>query len=243
MTTTPRLLLTDALLNLQAISEGASPSTAQETQGLRVLNRMLDWMNAQKHFIYQVKLEEFAWAGVTASRTISGTTPDFDTTWPNRIEYAAHVDSAGHARPLSVTEDRGVYERILDKSLAAEPPEILFFNRAFPQGTLYIWPVPPSAWTLRLSSWKLLSAVALITDSIDLPPGYEAFLAWNLAKWLWPSFPNPASLGIVNEMAQGTGAILKRYNIPPVPFLSVHEIANLTRTSGYDINPDAYRAG
>lgn len=240
--TTARLLVTDALSALQATQEGATPNANQEAQGLRVLNRMLDWMNTQRHFIYQVAEQDFAWAGATASRTIGPSGQDFTSVWPNRIEYAAYVDGAGYTRVLSVTEDRGVWEKILNKSLAGEPPEILFFNRAFPNGTLYIWTIPPNAWTLRLSSWQLLTSVALITDTISLPPGYEAFLMWNLTKWLWPSFPNPAVLGIVNEMAVGTGAVLKRYNIPPVPYLNVSEIASMTRASGYDINPDSYRA-
>lgn len=236
-------ILDAALQSLQVIIEGATSNTNQRAVGLARLNALLENLNTKRQMVYHILQEDFTWSGGAVSKTIgpTATTPDFITVRPMRIEYAVHRDSANQDTPLAVTEDRTVYERIMDKTLSVEPPSMLFYDQTWPKGTLYIWPIPPSSWTLRLSTWKQLSALATIGDTVDLPPGYQAYLEWNLAKWLWPTYPTDKVLQLINEMARQTEADLKRFNLSPIPHLSVIELGVMTtRGTTYNINTDSY---
>lgn len=211
-------LINGALQALQAISEGGSHNTSQGTFGLSVLNRMLDRMSVERLTVFQVKEEDLSWPGATASRTI-GASGNFNTTWPSRVEAAVYVGSDTYAWPIAVGIDRRQYELVVDKALAGEPPELLFFDRAFPLGTLYIWPIPASAWTLRLSSWARLASIAAVGDTVNLPPGYEDMLVWNLAKALWPTYPTEQTRDFIMSMARESLTSVKSLNGVPVPLM------------------------
>lgn len=65
-----------------------------------------------------------------------------------------------------------------------------------------------------LYSWKPFSSFASVNDEIELPPGYERALRYNLAVELYPEYGKepPAS---IYSAAQESKAAIKRMNIKP----------------------------
>lgn len=226
-----------ALKALQVIHEGGTANAAQAAFGLEVLNSLIEFSNLNERMIYQIKVEDLVWAGATPSRTI-GTGGYFVTDWPHRVEYAVYRNAAGLDMPLTFTSDRATWENIYDKDAPGEPPSVLFFDRAWPAGTLYIWPVPANEWTLRLSSWKQLTSLETVGTTVTLPPGYVPYLEWNLAKWLWPTYPTDQTKEFVAMMALQMEAAIRSNNARPSRVMRT-ELAYLqSRRPGYDINVD-----
>lgn len=231
-------IIDDALRALGAIAEGTSHSTDQGTYGLSVLNRLIDQMNTKRLFIYQVDEADHTWPAATASRTIGPTTGDFDTTRPQRIVTAKVRWTNGDDWPLQVTEDRRVWEGVWDKDQTGSPPTLLFYDNAWPVATLYAWPIDPAGWTLRLSTWKLLSAIATVGTTVDLPPAYEDFLVWELARRLWPTYPNAEVRDFIFAMAAEAQGALKSSNVHPVPVLGVQGVTLTNPRGTYNIYQD-----
>lgn len=72
-------------------------------------------------------------------------------------------------------------------------PTNLFYNPAFPNGELYLWPISNTAFGLRLETWVILSQFGSITDPIGgpgaaqtVPPGYRNAIMLSLAESLQP---------------------------------------------------------
>jgi hypothetical protein len=230
-------IIARALKALQVIHEGGAATSAQATYGLEVLNSLIEYSNLNERMIFQIKEEDFTWPGATSSRTI-GAAGNFNTVWPHRIEFVAYRNSDGHDTPLTFTYDRATWESVCDKDAVGEPPEMLFFDRAFPLGILNIWPVPANSWTLRLSSWKMLSAISDASATIALPPGYVPYLEWNLAKWLWPTYPTEQTKEFVMMMANHMEAAVRSNNPKPTRVMRTEVALLSSRRSGYDINID-----
>ena len=55
----------------------------------------------------------------------------------------------------------------------------------------YIWPTPRLAGRLELWIYAVMTQFVNLTDTIDLPQGYEAGLRWNLASVLAPEYGRP----------------------------------------------------
>jgi hypothetical protein len=224
-----------ALHALQALQEGASHNTNQGTFALAHLNRMLEAWSIRKSFVYREKEEDLSWPGATTSRTI-GTSGNFNTTRPSRIVSAAYRGSDGYDWPVPVSEERPKYEQIMNKALAGDPPELLYYDRGFPLGVLYVWPVPSASWTLRLSTWEQLSSLATVGATFSMPPGYEEALVWNLAERLWPTYPSEQTRDLVRSMALETRTAIRSYNTFPVPTLRIDP--GLASVGSYNIYQD-----
>lgn len=72
-------------------------------------------------------------------------------------------------------------------------PTDLFYNPAWPDGELYLWPISNTNFGLRLETWVLLNQFASITDplggpgsTLTLPPGYRNAIMLSLAESLQP---------------------------------------------------------
>lgn len=232
-------LIDAAMHKLQALAEGGSHNTAQGTLGLGELNRMLDSANSRPgSMLFQIQAETFTWTGANGSRTM-GSGGNFSTTRPTKITDAAHRDSSGYDTPIPVTYDRSRWEAVRDKDQEGEPPEILFVDNGFATVTLNVWPVPALDWSFRVSSWKQLSSIATVGTTVSLPPAYEDYIVWNLAKRLYPTYPSDQVKDLVMMMAKETENVIRRLN-KIIPTLQIDPALLYTSQSmSYDINRDS----
>lgn len=228
-------IIDGALKALQVLREGGSHSTDQGTYALSVLNRLIGRFNLQRGMsVFYEGQANHSWTS-GSSKTI-GASGDFNVTWPTRIVFASYVGADGFAEPIKHTEDRSIYERVYDKALAGSPPELLYYDKAYPLGTLYVWPVPQAAWTLRLSTWNQLASIATVGTTVNLPPGYEDMLTWNLAEALWPTYPTEQTRDFVRTEATLSRAAVRGFNAVPPPILRLEP--GMTRSRTYNITQD-----
>jgi hypothetical protein len=66
-------------------------------------------------------------------------------------------------------------------------PEGLYYDPIWPNGELWLWPVPSMAYLLGLE-WEVAIAAVAAADAIDLPQGYSELLRLWTAKKAAPSF-------------------------------------------------------
>jgi hypothetical protein len=212
---TVRELIRKSMLLIGTISSGENLSADEAADGLASLNDLLDSWSTDGLLIPAMAREEFTLTPSQASYTI-GTSGNFNTTNPQIIEEARLLETSGTAFEIpikiySVQE----YADIKIKTLTSSQPEALYFQRASPLSTIYLYPVPSTANKLVLYSRKALSNFASVNDSIALPPGYQRALRYNLALELAVEYGKQAREEIVMT-AQDLKAQLMRVNADPL---------------------------
>ena len=190
--TTALDICTDALALIGVAAEGQDPDAATANLALRFLNRMLaQW--ARKRWL-NYHLLDIACVGQNTPGLTVGPGGAFNTPRPDRIESAylrlgMTTGLSGQADyPLSVMQSREDYARVMLKSMAAWPAAV-FYDAAYPVGTLYVWPVCSQAYEVHIlvkdSSALNLPALSAI---VTMPPEYEEAMVYNLAGHLTAPF-------------------------------------------------------
>lgn len=214
MSVTGRDLIVRALKKLGVLAEGESASNESASDGLDTLNDLLDSWTNENLFIYSKIREEFTLSPNTSSYGM-GSGSDFNTTRPQKIEEATILISG--TTPFEVpirviTSDE--WARIEIKTVTSPIPIMVYPNMTYPNATINLWPVPASAYSLVLYSWKPLATLASLTTDLSLPPGYIRALTYALAMELAPAYGKTASPEIINS-AQESKAAIKRMNTKP----------------------------
>lgn len=166
-----------ALQELGILVSGGTPSANDSAWGLGKLNRMLkSWAASGLNLHYRIE-ESFSLVGGTSSYTI-GSGATFDTVRPNVIEQAFIRDS-GHDYPLGI-RPVAEYWAITEKSTEDRPLK-LYYDPTYPNGIIYLYYTPNSAYALHIVSQKPLLTYASAGTEIVLPGEYEDCLVLNLA--------------------------------------------------------------
>lgn len=174
-------------------------------------------------------------AGVTANTQIVAFLTGAGGIGTYRVNVSQTVGSIAIAsfyqRPLRInsafvrvaTLDFGVtpvnletYERIGLKTLNGPWPKILYYQPSYPVGNITFWPVP-SQGEMHMFAETVLSQFSSLSDTVNLPQGYNMFLRWNLAELLMPEYGknDPTIVQMVKDNAANSRAWVKRTNMQP----------------------------
>lgn len=207
-------LIKSSLRAIGAIASGETPSASEQSDALDVLNDILEEWSNDGFMIFEKKVEEFTFTPDTASYSIA-TGATFNSARPQVI-LEARVKKAGeqYEYPLKVLSHQE-WARIAQKTLSADLPTSVYYNRTYPSGTLYFWPVPDAANTLVLHSLKPLTAIASAATTLSYPPGYKKALKYVLASELAPEFGRPLDPK-VEQIARDSKAAIARSNTDEV---------------------------
>lgn len=204
-----------ALTDLGVIAPGDTGAASDRTYCLGITNRILSAWSSELGPIHFETTESLSWASGNASRTI-GTGGDLNTTRPLKILSAQIHDSSNEDIDVEVWT-HFEYQMITDKTLAGDPLVIAYNGTiASGCGTLFMWPVPSSSVTLRLTSYKPFAAITDQTATVTLPPGYESAIVPNLSVLIAAAYGRDPS-AITEREARKTKAAIVRANVIPQP--------------------------
>lgn len=190
-----RQVCTDALLELGVVGIGEEVSADLATFALGKLKRIFNNWNAERAAVYATAFAEFTLVPGTSPHTIGPSGATFTVTQrPVSIDAAALNIGGSPAvyLPLNIRDaDWWNDETVPD--LQTDVPTDLYYQPDWPNGSIYFWPVPDTAYDVRLQTRVLLDETVTLDDAFDLPPGYEdaamKTLAEDLAKPLTGDMP------------------------------------------------------
>lgn len=206
---TARDLIKGALKLIGVVAEGEAPSAGQQTDGLAVFNDMLDAWSIEDLIVYFKTTEDFSLIPGQADYGM-GPTGDFNTTRPLGIDGVSIIDGTAEFQVEKRTLDQWMC--IQNKTVQSTLPTKFYFNETFPLATISLWPVPSETKTIRVYSWKALTGLAAVGDTVSFPPGYAQALKYNLAVLLAPEYGRPIDQ-VVAGIALDSKANIKRKNI------------------------------
>lgn len=233
-TTTAGDLIRKALGKLLVIGTQDTLTSSEMEDGLDALNLMLDSWRLERLSLWSLKHDSKVLTGSQGSYTI-GPGGDIDTTRPTKIEDA-FVRGTNVDYPIDLI-GQTQYDAIAYK-ITTGIPRKLFYDAAYPIGTIYLYPVPiSSAYTLFINSYSEIESFSNIADVYSLAPGYARAIIFNLAIELAPDYNKTAAPEVV-KMAAQSKRFLKRINSPDVRMFADRA---LLRNGGlYDITSDQF---
>lgn len=181
-------LITDALFENGTYGRDTPVVEAADSAlALRVLNDRLDSWAALKRYAYNVSFSAFTLAPNHQPHLIGPglVAPNFAAAQrPVRIEGASLILNNVPQNvdvPLTIRDDDWWRDQSV-KSIATSTPTDLYYSPDWPNGSIYLWPVPTFAYGIRLELWGLVSQFVAISDVFTLPPGYRLALKLTLAE-------------------------------------------------------------
>jgi hypothetical protein len=193
MPTTIGDVVTSALTEIRVARAGDVLPPATMARGLYVLNRLLDAWNATSRKVYATIPNDFTITPSLSPHTL-GVGGTFVTTQRPEDLSAASVNIGGSPAnyiPITV-RNASWYARLPVPGLTATFPTDLFFSPTWPLAKLYFFPVPTTAYGVRLW-WRTILARVTQDLTFDMPPGYQAAIELTLAEQLGPSFGQAVS--------------------------------------------------
>lgn len=193
-----------ALMEIRVARAGNVINPNDNADALLILNEYLDRLNATERALYDTTQTTFTLTSGLQPHTIGVTanspTLTVSVARPARILSANIVLSGNIRAPQGglTLINRQQWDAIAAGAAAGQSvtitssiPLYLFYDAGWPNGSIYLWPVP-TANKLELRFETLLANLAL-TDTFTLPPGYQQALRLTLAELLAPAFGQTVS--------------------------------------------------
>jgi hypothetical protein len=183
-------MIQNALEAITVHDPGEALNAEDGGTGLRVLNLLFDELSLDRGKIFQLTEETFVLVAGTGIYSI-GPGMTWNTVVPTDIIQAFLRDTSvtpNYDWPLRVNVTQAEYNAIPYKSMSNRPFGIFYAPGSAVSRAVYFDYLPDLAYDLHLFSLKPFTAIGAITDSLSMPPGYQAYLTAALAVRLAPLY-------------------------------------------------------
>jgi hypothetical protein len=166
-------IIADALIEIGAIAQGDGIPDGMGQWALRKLNRMMDQWAARRLFIYDQSFTAYTLTPNLNPHTI-GPNGTFNVAQrPTRIVSAAVIlnnVSVAIDVPIPVLDD-DQWAEVKAKPLTSTQPIAVYYAAGWPLGSLYFWPIPTTAYGIRLETWSTLTQFADLSHRLHAAAG------------------------------------------------------------------------
>ena len=202
-------VIRDAALEIGALDMGETLSLDEQTFCMQKLLDLIDRWNARRPMIFSVDFQLY-----TLTPNLNPHTIGPSGTWvvnlrPVRIVSAGLVLDGSPAVELPIAirdDDWWANQRI--KTLSSTLPTNLYPSYSWPNAALNFWPVPDTAYQVRLQTWSPLSTLLGLDTPFSLPPAYRDAMVYNLALRIAPAFRAAVSPVTVKEANESLKAVM-----------------------------------
>lgn len=200
---------------LALTNSGETFSTQEYSYGLSALNSLIDSWAIDNLLVYATQDQQVSLVQGQASYTVGPSGTALVTARPiDVVRFYARASNYDYYVKKVGNEE---YATLVSKTSSSDFPTHAFYDPTYPNGTIYIYPVPvSSANYLRFVTWVQLTQFTATTDALALPPGYLEALTTNLAVVLAPEYetePSPA----LKMMAAKALRLIRRMNTKRIP--------------------------
>ncbi len=238
-TFTGRTLIGDALADIGVLGVGRSLTPRDADFALRYLQETIDSWAAERLSMYQVLRTSFVWTANSQSLTIGPTGADL-TLDPRPMwlaSYTAVRVGQTYETPLTLwTREQWLNEEY--KDVTDQIPRAIFMERNVTNNTIYLWPLPDTAFTLWLGTPEAVGTFADLTTSYTFPEGgYREAFRTRMGVKLARPFGKAAMLPELQQEANHAFGRIAALNDLGPPIMGRND---LSHRGNYDIYTDGY---
>lgn len=175
---------------INAVGAGETPSADDLALVLSKVQRVFDNWNAEHEASYADVFTTYTLTAGLNPHTIGPTSATWTVTQrPVTIDGIDLVltSSTPYVYVPVAMVDAATYQAVSVPAITTSIPTLAYYDATWPNGSIYLYPVPSTAYGLRLRTRTLLTALALTLDTtFTLPPGYLDATILTVAESLWP---------------------------------------------------------
>jgi hypothetical protein len=232
---TVQQLIRQSLIDIGVQDRTETLDPTDLADGIFVLNSLLNRWSSERYGIYEIILEDFTLTADDEEYTI-GPTGDLVTVRPTKILTSWVTSNNIDFRVEIISREE--YARRADKRNPKGVPYQLYYEPNYPDGTIKIFLVPATNYTLHLESWKPLAQFTSGSDEVAMPPEYQDAIRWNLAVDLAPGYSVEPSQIVVARADEGL-RIMKKLHAQPVPSAQT-DMLGKENNGDYEISGDVW---
>ena len=218
-----------------ALGTGETPTAAEASDGLAVLNGMLDSWLAERLMAFSILIEEFPLVAGQGTYTM-GPGGNFNTLRPVRIDRVSMVWLSNPLQPLELPIPYLTdwdWQNVPVKNIQTSLPTAVYDDGQFPLRNLTYWGLPSGQVNTRIYSWQQLRQFPDLFTDIQFPPGYFEAIRFNLAVRLIAEMPGEYSQVTVSVTQQQATESLARVKSLNIPIIEAFCDAALSGSGGY----------
>ena len=213
--TTPLEIIYQSLKDCGFTGDGETPLDVNVNDAFRKLNWMLAEWRQRRGMVFHLLEKTLVLTGAQ-SYTIGPVGQIAITQRPSKIDSAIVRQgfTSGNTVDFKVSilqafED---WQQVAAKNVSG-PPNVLFYDTAWPEGRIYLWPIPlANQYELRVLVKAELEGFTSLTQEVQLPPEYESALNWNLALRCTPMTGDLKVDPVVAAEAKASRALIMNVN-------------------------------
>ena len=187
-----------AMKEIGQLAAGETVPTDQAGDVLQKLQRVIDYFNARNAMIYNVNFQRFTIPINTQPITIGpGAMWDVNQR-PRDIEtislilVTASPQNGAVEIPLNTRDQQWWADQSI-KNLSSTLPTDFYYSPDWPNGGVYLWPMPSAVNDVRLQLPLVLGEYTAYDQQFTMPPGYWDAIVYTLAIAIAPMFQVPVS--------------------------------------------------
>lgn len=194
------------------VGVGEDPTADDISRVFTELNDMIEAWGLDNYLVYTSVVENFPTVSGTGSYSI-GTGATWNTARPLSISQA-YMRLGTVDYPVRIIQ-LDEYNSLVVKGLQSSPSIYLYYDPSYPNGTVYLWPVPSAVKSVYITSTKQFTRFASLNTTVSLPSGYARALKWNLIVECSEAFGKEPPMSIVAKARQSKNA-LRNINTKPL---------------------------
>jgi hypothetical protein len=208
------------------LGQNETPSASEADDGLTAVNAMLALAATDRTYAYTITQSTIPVVNGQISYTV-GTGGDFNITRPVKIDNVfTRINSVDYPCREINNQD---YDSIGYKSNTVFP-QYFYYDAAYPLGNLYIYG-PPTQGDIYIDVWQQLTQFTSLATNLTFPPGYDTWIAYNLAKFIAPEY-GVTLTPEATQIAMESAAMIRDRNLP-APVMKT-ELAYLVGNRAYN---------
>ena len=198
ITVTALQVITAAMQEIGALAMGETPSNDDQAWVLQKLQRLIDRYNADRAKIYNVNFTTFTPPASTQPITIGPTGTLSVNQRPVEIPSIGLMlaNTSPQVKLYLNRRDQRWWAQNRVPQLTSTLPTDYYYSPDWPNGNLYLWPIPTQVNNLLIEMRTVLSEFTAYSGNggtFTLPPGYWDAVVYDLACDIAPSFERPVS--------------------------------------------------
>lgn len=210
LTTTGLDLINAAMTEIGALAGGESAALVDAAWCLQKLQRVIDRWNARAPMVYNVNFSRWTIPINTAPITIGpGANLDVIQRPVDIVGVSLILTTPGATEvefPLN-NRDQDWWAGLSLKKLTSTLPTDFYYSPDWPNGSLYLWPIPNTVNDIRVQTRAIIAEITSYSQSFTMPPGYWDLIIYDLAVSIAPSFDRPVSPDLRESLRQAIKAV------------------------------------
>lgn len=184
MAVSVQTIVNDAMVEIGALDPTQTADATESFVAAGKLNRLLNNWNADGAGCYAVSFPAFTLTPNLQPHTIGPTGTWTLTERPVAIDGLQLVltNVSPNVNVTIILHDSDWWQNVSVPTLAQSYPTDGYYDPTFPNGSLYLYPIPTTAWGVQLKIRSTLTDALSVTDTIVLPPGYQDAVTLTLAE-------------------------------------------------------------